>query len=108
MPSDDSFRELTDEQWVWLFINEAIDREESFESMCDDCKHEVTSSKRCSRCGKVIRNKDNGDVFINPNFDADRYEKLSKYDDSVDTELQAQIKGDDCIVEQADRDRCNC
>lgn len=72
---------MTDEQWLWLFINQAIDTDEELESMCDDCRHEVTSINRCSRCGKLLSPKGDSigsdfETGVNSNFDMDRYESL--------------------------------
>lgn len=64
---------MSDEQWLWLFINQRIDVDEKLERMCDSCKSEVTSSNKCTRCGKSIVHSES---FINPNFDVDRYNRL--------------------------------
>lgn len=84
---------MTDGQWLWLFVNQLIDNEEHLEKMCDKCKNEVTSeNKKCIRCGEPITKKE----FINPNFDASRFEELSngggiEYEDDVDVELMKQL-----------------
>ena len=52
-----------------------IDNDEKLESMCDECITEVTSKNTCSRCGKKISKTDS---FINPNFDINKFNKLSK------------------------------
>ena len=66
---------MSDEQWLWLFVNQSIDSDEKFESMCPDCQNEVTSGvKKCIRCGKEING---GDSFVNPNFDIDKYNRLA-------------------------------
>jgi hypothetical protein len=92
---------MTDEQWVWLFINESIDKDEQFEGMCDECKREVTSVRRCNRCGKVLANSDE-DKFVNPNFDSSKFDKLSNGEDD---EVLTQIEGDDDIgVQQENTD----
>lgn len=72
---------MTDEQWLWLFANEAIDADEKFESLCPSCQHDVTSSPKCIRCGKPISKRAVAD-FINPNFDADRFDQLNGTADS--------------------------
>lgn len=86
---------MTDGQWLWLFINQLIDNEEHLEKMCPDCRDEVTSTNKCIRCGKVLTKGE--DKFINPNFDADRFERLSndgiKYEEDVDVGLIKQLKG---------------
>lgn len=58
--------------------------------MCPKCRDEVTSSHRCIRCGKDL---DDGESFVNPNFDMDRYnmlaghvEELYEEDDSDDND----------------------
>lgn len=87
---------MTDEQWLWLFVNQLIDSEEHLEKMCPECRDEAISDKRCIRCGKVLTNDD--DRFINPNFDSSKFEKLSgegnRYEDSIDTDLIKQISED--------------
>lgn len=109
---------MTDEQWLWLFINQAVDADEELEGMCDDCRHEVTSTNRCSRCGKTLAPK--GDYVgndietgVSSSFDIDKYEamKNGRYeskkeqvtdeteheDSNVDVDLIKQIldQGDD-------------
>lgn len=65
---------MTDEQWVWVYANMALDNDEKLEGMCQSCRDEVTSDKRtCSHCGKTIEEE-----FVNPNFDKERFEKLQK------------------------------
>lgn len=84
---------MTDGQWLWLFINQVIDNEEHLEKMCPDCRNEATSNNKCIRCGKVLA--DSKDRFVNPNFDADRFERLSRdgieYEEDVDVGLIKQV-----------------
>lgn len=84
---------MTDGQWLWLFVNQIIDNEEHLEKMCPDCRNEVTSTHKCIRCGKVLTKDE--DRFINPNFDASRFERLSRdgveYEEGMDFELTKQI-----------------
>ena len=83
---------MTDDQWLWLFVNQIIDNEEHLEKMCQECRDEVTSENKCIRCGKVLAKKYE---FINPNFDQSRFEELSnggvKYEDDVDIGLMKQL-----------------
>lgn len=65
---------MSDEQWLWLFINQRIDADEKLEKMCPKCREEVTSTHKCIRCGKDIIESES---FVNPNFDMDRYNKLA-------------------------------
>jgi methionyl-tRNA synthetase len=65
---------MSDEQWLWLFVNQRIDADEKLEGMCPKCREEVTSGHKCSRCGRDIIKEES---FINPNFDMDRYNELS-------------------------------
>lgn len=86
---------MTDGQWLWLFVNQIIDNEEHLEKMCPDCRSEATSTHKCIRCGKVLTKDE--DRFINPNFDASRFERLSrsdgiKYEEGIDIGLIKQIK----------------
>lgn len=67
---------MSDEQWLWLFINQRIDADEKLEQMCSKCREEVTSDQKCIRCGKDIIE---GESFVNPNFDMDRYNELSDH-----------------------------
>ena len=87
---------MTDEQWLWLFVNQLIDSEEHLEKMCPECKDEAISGKRCIRCGKVLT--DDNDRFINPNFDRSKFEELSngedRYEDNIDIDLIKQISED--------------
>lgn len=85
---------MTDEQWLWLFVNQLIDNEEHLEKMCPECRDEATSNNKCIRCGKVLTKKE--DIFINPNFDADRFKRLShgdgiEYNEDIDVELIKQL-----------------
>lgn len=87
---------MTDGQWLWLFVNQLIDSEEHLEKMCPECRNEATSTNKCIRCGKVLT-KDEG-KFINPNFDVDRFERLSRgdgieYGEDIDVGLLKQLKG---------------
>ena len=83
---------MSDEQWLWLFINQGIDSDEKLEKMCPKCREEVTSSHRCIRCGKDIIEEES---FVNLNFDIDRYNELAGYveelyedeDESSDADL---------------------
>lgn len=43
--------------------------------MCPECRDEVTSKRKCTRCGKDIPQNDD-DGFVNPNFNEEEY--LSK------------------------------
>lgn len=63
---------MTDEQWLWLFVNDAVDTDEKMEHICDKCKSEITSN-RCTRCNKLINT---GDNFINPNFNKSKFDGL--------------------------------
>lgn len=65
---------MSDEQWLWLFVNQQIDTDEKLEKMCSKCREEVTSGHRCIRCGKDMVEHEE---FINPNFDMDRYNELA-------------------------------
>lgn len=65
---------MSDEQWLWLFVNQRIDADEKLEKMCPKCREEVTSSHKCIRCGKDIVESE---TFVNPNFDMDRYNELA-------------------------------
>lgn len=65
---------MSDEQWLWLFINQRIDTDEKLEHMCPKCREEVTSGHKCTRCGKDIAETDS---FVNPNFDMAKYEELA-------------------------------
>lgn len=86
---------MTDGQWLWLFANQLIDNEEHLEKMCPECRNEATSTNKCIRCGKVLTKDE--DRFINPNFDASRFERLSRdgveYEEGVDVDLLKQLKG---------------
>lgn len=88
---------MTDEQWLWLFINQAIDTDEELEGMCDDCRSEVTSTNRCSRCGKIIsvREGHSGsdvETGINDNFDIDRYEAMKNHKMPVKDEISQVVE----------------
>ena len=75
---------MTDEQWIWLFINQLIDNDEQLEKMCDKCREEVTSN-RCNRCGTSLNS-----TFVNPNFDKSKFESLSsgnEYDEETSVRL---------------------
>ena len=87
---------MTDGEWLWLFVNQLIDNEEHLEKMCPECRDEATSTNKCIRCGKVLTKDE--DKFINPNFDANRFERLSRgdgieYEEGIDVGLLKQLKG---------------
>lgn len=83
---------MSDEQWLWLFVNQRIDADEKLERMCPTCRDEVTSNKhKCIRCGKEFSDDDS---FVNPNFDIEKYNRLAGITNDNDTE--------DNIVEEID------
>jgi tRNA(Ile2) C34 agmatinyltransferase TiaS len=41
--------------------------------MCPDCRTEVTSKHKCTRCGKDIPQYDEDEGFVNPNFNEEEY-----------------------------------
>lgn len=62
--------------------------------MCDKCREDVTSKHKCARCGTPLENQDK---FINPNFDSERFDKLSKgtvSEDDIDLDIVNKIMGD--------------
>ena len=86
---------MTDEQWLWLFVNEAIDYDEKLEHMCQRCQDDVTSN-RCTRCGRPLGNDKYHPQLVNPNFDTERFDRLSNgtienQDDDVDYDLVNKI-----------------
>lgn len=90
---------MSDEQWLWLFVNQRIDADEKLERMCPKCREEVTSgNKKCIRCGKTIIEQES---FVNPNFDIDKYNRLAGIttdeDDSCEEEYDTICN--DCSVE---------
>lgn len=86
---------LTDEQWVWLFVNQCIDTDEKLEGMCNSCRDEATSNiKKCSKCGKPIEGS--GESFVNPNFDESKYNTLKN---GADIETQEDICDDDIDID---------
>ena len=66
---------MTDSQWLWLYANQILDNDEKLEHMCPSCRAEAENTNRCIRCGKPIGSRSN--QFINPNFDNERFERLS-------------------------------
>ena len=71
--------------------------------MCDSCREDVTSNKRCTRCGKIVSGKDKAESFTNPNFDKHRFKLLSNDDFDEDLSVQLkpiQLKEDGDIAEQ--------
>lgn len=83
---------MSDEQWLWLFVNQRIDADEKLEKMCPKCREEVTSEHRCIRCGKEIIEHES---FINPNFDMDRYNMLAEADGISDRVEDLYTENDD-------------
>lgn len=83
---------MSDEQWLWLFVNQRIDVDEKLEKMCPKCREEVTSAHRCIRCGKEIIENES---FVNPNFDMDRYNMLLAEADGVSDHVEDLYKEDD-------------
>ena len=59
-----------------------MDEDEKLEHMCPQCRAEL-EEKHCIRCGKTIREED-GEKFINPNFDMARFNRLNGNKDSGD------------------------
>ena len=89
---------MTDEQWLWLFVNEAIDYDEKLEHMCDKCQSDVTSN-RCVRCGKPLSGKSEfKPQFVNPNFDAERFDRLSNGTDDPE-----EVRDEDIDYDLVDR-----
>lgn len=85
---------MSDEQWLWLFVNQRIDADEKLEKMCPKCREEVTSGHKCIRCGKDIIEEE---TFVNPNFDIDKYNRLAGiYDDDQEEDYE-------CVEEMEDR-----
>ena len=85
---------MSDEQWLWLFVNQRIDADEKLEKMCPKCREEVTSKHRCIRCGKEIIEQES---FINPNFDMDRYNMLAEAD-GISDRVEDLYEEDDTTV----------
>lgn len=82
---------MTDEQWLWLFANEALDADEKLDCMCPACQGDVTSNNKCIRCGKPLGRRRFGKAdFVNPNFDAERFEALAN-----GTDIDSQPEHDD-------------
>lgn len=74
---------MTDEQWLWLFANEALDADEKLDHMCPSCRSDATSGNRCIRCGKPLGGRRFGKAdFVNPNFDPERFDALANGTDS--------------------------
>lgn len=47
---------LTDEQLLWIFINNKIDAEDKYEHYCDDCRNRVDNPELyCYNCGQEIK-----------------------------------------------------
>lgn len=94
---------MTDEQWLWLFANEALDADEKFEQLCPSCQRDVTSAPKCIRCGKPLSKKPRAD-FINPNFDAERFERLSSGTDEqiIDEDGDINFESVDRILRDQD------
>ena len=84
---------MSDEQWLWLFINQKIDADEKLEKMCPKCRDEVTSDHKCIRCGKDIIIEES---FVNPNFDMDRYNELAGH---VENSYKEELDDDEFIVD---------
>jgi len=86
---------MTDEQWLWLFVNQLIDTDEQLEKMCGKCKDEVVSdNKKCIKCGCNLDHDD--ECFKNPSFDSSRFDTLSnggtpEKDSDIDLELSKRI-----------------
>jgi len=94
---------MTDEQWLWLFVNQAIDNDEQIEGMCPSCQREVTSHN-CTRCGKSLGSNDSKGFepqFVNPNFDTERFEVLSH--GTTDDENDPDHDSDDIDYDLVDR-----
>lgn len=51
-----------------------VDNDEKMEGMCPKCVEEVTSTKKCIRCGITLSI---AEKFTNPNFDSERFERLA-------------------------------
>ena len=87
---------MTDEQWLWLFVHQSIDNDEKLECMCPKCKNDATS-KSCIRCGKPLDTSKFEAQFVNPSFDAERFNTLSdgtdkhEEDNNDDYELFEQV-----------------
>jgi hypothetical protein len=68
---------MTDEQWLWLYVNMAMDNDDRMNSMCPKCREEAVSDNSCSRCGKPLNHMES---VVNPNFDREKFDRLSRED----------------------------
>lgn len=94
---------MTDEQWLWLFINEALDADEKLKMMCHECQNDATSNNKCIRCGKPLgsaRRFGKAD-FVNPNFDPERFDALAN--GTLTTSEQEQRDDEDVDYELLDK-----
>lgn len=58
----------------------SLDDEDKMNQMCPKCQDEATSHNKCTRCGTSM-STDGGDHFVNPNFDKEKFDRLSREDD---------------------------
>ena len=72
---------MTDEQWLWVYVNMAIDDDENKEHMCNRCIEESASNDTCIRCGKTLHK----DSFTNHNIDVDKFNRMSEEDSGIVT-----------------------
>lgn len=75
MPSDLSFRKLTDSQLTWIYANMSIDLDEKIDGMCEKCKKE-NEIKSCTRCGDKLENKENFE--ISSSFNEEEFKSLAR------------------------------
>lgn len=71
---------MSDEQWLWLFINQQIDNDEKLEHMCPECRNAVISHNKCTRCGKPLTEKAEE---VSTTFDEEKYNRLKAEQESM-------------------------
>lgn len=90
---------MTDEQWLWLFVNQSLDNDEKLDAMCDDCRHEVTHRHKCIRCGKDISSTE-VETCVNLNFDEEKYEAMKNGTYVPKVTKHSDIQEDDKDIEK--------
>ena len=75
LPTEARAREMKDRDYLWCLVHQLLDREEELEQLCPACRQRAEHAG-CPSCGQPIDRVQEG--AVNPNFDADRFERLKE------------------------------
>ncbi len=71
LPSENRAREMTEGDYLYCVLQLMLDREETLERLCPDCRSRA-EQHRCGCCGREL----NREQEVNPQFDEARFEEM--------------------------------